>query len=328
MILLNRKEIRQVFTMKDAIEANKEAYILLAQDKCKVPLRTQIPSPAVGGTFLFMPSFSEELGAAGLKIVNIFPGNADKGLSTSPASVLLMDAETGYVTAMMDGTCVTQMRTGAASGLAFELFARKDASIGALIGTGSQAACQLEAMLTACQLTEVRIFSRNKDKRDAFVAKMQEEMASFGAKLISADSADEAVDGADVIIAVTPSTVPTFSADKVKKGAVISGIGSYQHHMQELDPAIFDRCSKLYFDNREAVLSESGDITKPLGDGTLTEAQFTGDIGDVLLGKVVGRENDDEIIVYKAVGVGVQDLVAARHIFAKAQEAGVGTEWN
>ena len=126
MILLNRKEIRQVFTMKDAIEANKEAYTLLAQDKCKVPLRTQIPSPAVGGTFLFMPSFSEELGAAGLKIVNIFPGNADKGLSTSPASVLLMDAETGYVTAMMDGTCVTQMRTGAASGLAFELFARKD----------------------------------------------------------------------------------------------------------------------------------------------------------------------------------------------------------
>ncbi len=328
MILLNRKEIRQVFTMKDAIEANKEAYTLLAQDKCKVPLRTQIPSPAVGGTFLFMPSFSEELGAAGLKIVNIFPQNADKGLSTCPASVLLMDAETGYVSSMMDGTCVTQMRTGAASGLAFELFARKDSKIGALIGTGSQAACQLEAMLTACKLEEVRIFSRNKEKRDAFVAKMQEEMAAYGAKLISADSADEAVDGADVIIAVTPSTVPTFSADKVKKGAVISGIGSYQHHMQELDPAIFARCSKLYFDNRDAVLSESGDITKPLGDGTLSESQFTGDIGDVLLGKVVGRENDDEIIVYKAVGVGVQDLVAARHIFAKAKETGVGTEWN
>lgn len=328
MILLNRQQIRQVFSMQDAIEANKEAYALLAQDKCQVPLRTQIPSPAVGGTFLFMPSFSEELGAAGLKIVNIFPQNAEKGLSTSPASVLLMDAATGVVTAMMDGTCVTQMRTGAASGLAFALFARKDASVGALIGTGSQAACQLEAMLTACHLKEVRIFSRNAEKRNAFVEKMRVELAAFGAELISADSADEAVDGADVIIAVTPSTVPTFSADKVKKGAVISGIGSYQHHMQELDPAIFARCGKLYFDSRSAVLSESGDITRPLADGTLSEAQFTGDIGDVLLGRVAGRESDDEIIVFKAVGVGVQDLVAAQHILRKAQEAGIGTEWN
>lgn len=328
MILLNRSEIRQVFSMEDAIQANQEAYTLLAQGKCQVPLRTQIPSPAVDGTFLFMPSFSEELGAAGLKIVNIFPRNAEKGLSTSPASVLLMDGATGVVTAMMDGTCVTQMRTGAASGLAFRLFARKDAAVGALIGTGSQAACQLEAMLTACDLKEVRIFSRNAEKRNAFVEQMRVELAAFGAKLISADSADEAVDGADVIIAVTPSTTPTFSADRVKKGAVISGIGSYQHHMQELDPAIFRRCDKLYFDSRSAVLSESGDITKPLADGTLTEAQFTGDIGDVLLGRVTGRESDDEIIVFKAVGVGVQDLVAAQHILRRAESAGVGTQWN
>ncbi|MGM9618626.1 MAG: ornithine cyclodeaminase family protein [Oscillospiraceae bacterium] len=328
MLLLNRKEIRQVFSMQDAIEANREAYRLLAQDQCQVPLRTQIPSPAVGGTFLFMPSFSQELGSAGLKIVNIFPRNAEKGLVTSPASVLLMDAETGLVTAMMDGTCVTQMRTGAASGLAFELFARQDAAVGALIGTGSQAACQLEAMLTARPLREVRIFSRNREKREAFVAAMEKEMERFGAQLIAAETADEAVDGADVIIAVTPSTTPTFDAARVKKGAVISGIGSYQHHMQELDPAIFRRCGKLYFDSRSAVLSESGDITKPLADGTLTEAQFTGDIGDVLLGRVPGRESEDEIIVFKAVGVGVQDLVAAQRIYARARAAGVGTEWN
>lgn len=328
MILLNRSDIRRVYSMQDAIEGNKEAYRLLAEGKCEVPLRTQIASPEVGGTFLFMPSFSQELGGAGLKIVNIFPKNAEKGLTTSPASVLLMDAETGVITSMMDGTCVTQMRTGAASGAAFDLFARKDAKVGALIGTGSQAECQLEAMLTVRKLDEVRIFSRGAEKRDAFVARMQEKFASFGTKLISAKSSGEAVEGADLIIAVTPSTVPTFDAAKVKKGATISGIGSYQHHMQELDPAIFARCSKLYFDSRSAVLSESGDITKPLADGALTEAQFTGDIGDVLLGKVVAREHDDEIIVFKAVGVGIQDLVAAKHIYARAKEQGVGTEWN
>jgi ornithine cyclodeaminase len=219
------------------------------------------------------------------------------------------------------------MRTGAASGLAFELFARKDSKIGALIGTGSQAACQLEAMLTACKLDEVRIFSRNKDKRDAFVAKMQEEMAAYGAKLISADSADEAVDGADVIIAVTPSTVPTFSADKVKKGAVISGIGSYQHHMQELDPAVFEKCGKIYFDSEAAVLSESGDILRPLDEGTLSRDQFTGDIGEYLLGKIPGRESDDEIIVFENVGIGALDLYTAQKVYDKATEAGIGLTW-
>lgn len=328
MILLNREEIRRVFSMRDAIEANRVAYTLLSEGKCVVPLRTQIPSPAVEGTFLFMPSFSQELGAAGLKIVNIFPQNAEKGLTTSPASVLLMDGQSGVITAMMDGTCVTQMRTGAASGLAFSLFARKDAAVGALIGTGSQAACQLEAMLTACALKEVRIFSRNAEKRHAFVEQMRAELASFGAELIAADSADEAVDGADVIVTVTPSTVPTFSAQRVKPGAVISGIGSYQHQMQEIDPAIFRRSAKIYFDSREAVLSESGDITKPLADGTLRESQFTGDIGEVLLGKVPARESEEEIIVFKAVGVGVQDLVAAQQILQKATEQGVGTQWN
>ena len=328
MLLLNRADIRRVYSMRDAIEGDREAFRLLAEGKCEVPLRTQIASPAVGGTFLFMPSFSEELGSAGLKIVNIFPKNADQGLTTCPASVLLMDAETGVITAMMDGTTVTQMRTGAASGLAFELFGRKDARIGALIGTGAQAECQLEAMLTARRLDEVRIFSRNSEKRKAFVDRMSERFASCGARLIAAASANEAVADADLITLVTPSAVPTFDAGCVKPGATVSGVGSYQHHMQEIDPAIFARCSKIYFDSRAAVLSESGDITKPLADGTLSETQFTGDIGDVILGRVPARENDDEIIVFKTVGVGIQDLVAAKHIVTCAKAQGVGTEWN
>ena len=327
MILLNRAEIRQAFTMRDAVEADQEAYRLLAQGKCEVPLRTQILSPDVGGTFLFMPSFSEAMGCAALKIVNIFPNNAQRGLTTSPASVLLMDGETGEIRAMMDGTCVTQMRTGAASGAAFALLARKDARKGALIGTGSQAETQLEAMLTVRPLREVKIFSRSPDKRTAFAARMQAAFAGFGARITAADSADEALEDADVITVVTPSTVPTFDAGAVKKGATISGIGSYQHHMQELDPAIFARCGKLYFDSRAAVLAESGDITKPLADGTLREEQFTGDIGDVLLGRVPGRENDDEIIVFKSVGVGIQDLVAAKTIYEKALQLGIGTRW-
>ena len=113
----------------------------------------------------------------------------------------------------------------------------------------------------------------------------------------------------------------------MKKGATISCVGSYQHHMQELDPKVLPRASKIYFDSKEAVLSEAGDITIPLKEGIISEGDFTGDIGDVLLGNVVGRENNDEIIIYKNVGIGVLDLMTARAIYIKAKEKNIGTNW-
>ena len=141
-------------------------------------------------------------------------------------------------------------------------------------------------------------------------------------------SSDEAIEDADLVITATPAEKPVFDGTKVKKGATISCIGSYQHHMQEIDPVVLTRASKIYFDSEEAVLSEAGDILIPLEDGTITKEDFTGDLGDVIKGKVTGRESDDEIIVFKSVGVATQDLVAAREIYDKALEAGIGTKWN
>ena len=230
--------------------------------------------------------------------------------------------------AVLDGTYVTQLRTGAASGAAFDVLARKDARIGALIGTGGQAATQLEAMLAARDIKEVRVFDLNYDRTKEFADRMQEELASYGAKIVAAKTSDEAVEGADLLITVTPSSKPVFDASKVKEGATISCVGAYQPHMQEMDPAILTRASKIYFDSKEAVLSESGDILIPLEQGTITEEDFTGDLGNVIKGDLVGRENEEEIIVFETVGVATQDLVAARTIYDKAVEAGVGIEWN
>ena len=231
------------------------------------------------------------------------------------------------MTAVLDGTYVTQLRTGAASGAAFDVLAKKDCRIGALIGTGGQAPTQLEAMLAARTLQEVRVYDMNPERTKAFAEIMQEELKDYGARIVPAASSDEAIDDADLIITVTPSSKPVFDGTKVKAGATISCVGAYQHHMQEMDPAILPRASKIYFDSREAVLSESGDILIPLEEGIITEKDFTGDLGDVLLGKVVGRENDDEIIVFETVGVAAQDLVAAKEIYEKAVKAGVGITW-
>lgn len=328
MLLLSKEDIKKVFTMKEAIAADKKAFQLVAEGECETPLRTTIQAPKYEGCFLFMPAYVEGMDTASLKIVNIFPHNIDNGIPSSPAQVLLIDGKTGVVQSMLDGTYVTQLRTGASSGAAFDILAKEDCRIGALIGTGGQAAAQLEAMLVARKLQEVRVFDINHERTVDFAEKMQEELKAYGAKILPVGSSDEAICNADLIVTVTPSSKPVFDGTKVKKGATVSCVGAYQHHMQEMDPAILPRASKIYFDSQSAVLSESGDILIPLEKGIISEKDFTGNLGDVINGKLVGRENDDEIIVYETVGVATQDLVTAKVIYEKAVAAGVGIEWN
>ena len=328
MLLLSRNDIQKVFTMKDAIEADKLAFQLVVEGKCDAPLRTNIQAPKYDGCLLFMPAYAESMDAASLKIINIFPHNIDHGLPSSPAQVLLIDGKTGLVSSVMDGTYVTQLRTGAASGAAFDILAKKDCHIGALIGTGGQAATQLEAMLVARDLKEVRVFDLNYERTSAFAEEMQQRLSSYGTSIIAVKNSDAAIDNADLVITVTPSSTPVFDGTKVKKGATISCVGAYQHHMQELDPRALTRASKIYFDSEDAVLSESGDILLPLEQGIISKEDFTGDLGDVILGKLTGRENDDEIIIFETVGVATQDLVTAKWIYDRAQAAGVGTQWD
>lgn len=325
MLLLSREDIKKVFTMKEAIEIDKKGLMIETQGKSVVPLRTVIP--AKDGAFLFMPAFVEEMGVASLKNVNIFSKNYEKGLPTAPAQVLLIDGHTGMIIALLDGAYVTQLRTGASTGAAFDVLARKDAKTGALIGTGGQAATQLEAMLAVRSLDEVRVYDTDIKRAEAFVTRMKEELSAYPTRIVVASSSDDAIEDADLVVTVTPSTVPVFDGKKIKVGATVSCVGSYLHHMQEMGPDVLVRASKIFFDSQEAVLSESGDILIPLEQGLITEADFNGNIGEVLLGHSMGRENDDEIIVYKNVGFGTLDLVTAKAIYEKALKESVGTTW-
>lgn len=325
MLLINKEEIQKVFTMTDAIEANKECYMAMSRGEFDIPQRAVISGS--DGNYLFMPAYSEKLGAAGIKIVNIMPGNPELGLPASIGQVLLIDGKTGRVSAMMDGTYITALRTAAASGAAFDIFGKPDAAIGALIGTGSQAMCQLEAMLSVRNLREVRVAARDFAKTVSFVEEANAKLSDYGTAIVAVEDTNAAVDGADLITLVTTSGTPVCSAEYFVPGAVISAVGAYTYDMQELDPAVFDKCSKIYFDSEEAVLSESGDILRPLDAGTLSKEQFTGDIGDYLLGNIPGRESADEIIVFENVGIGALDLYTAQKVYEKAAAAGVGTTW-
>nr|WP_297966407.1 ornithine cyclodeaminase family protein [uncultured Mogibacterium sp.] len=327
MLLLNEQDIRKVFDMNDAIDSNIEAYKIFSSGNAVVPLRQVIAADEGRGNFAFMPAYSSKLGAAGIKIVNIFPGNRERGQATTIGQVLLMDDKNGEVLALMDGSFITKFRTGAASGAAFKLFARNDAKIGCLIGTGGQADCQLEAMLAACDLDEVRIVARDFAKTEKFTEEMSERFKDSGTKLIAYDDANEAVDGADVIVVVTVSTEPVFDANRVKKGAVVSGVGSYTAEMNEIDPKLFKLADKIYFDSKDACIAESADIQIPIREGLVSLEGLTGDIGEYALGEISGREADDEIIIFKNVGLGILDLVIAKLIYEKAKNRKIGYQW-
>ena len=328
MLLLSKEDIKHVFSMKDTIESVKRSFMLYSEGKTENPLRTKIKVSKFDGTLLVMPTYAEGTDYASLKIINIYPKNIDKGIPTSFAQVILIDARTGDIVAALDGTYVTQLRTGAASGACFDALGRKDAKIGALIGTGGQAATQLEAMMSVRKLELVKVYDYSSERINKFVNIMSKELNEYNTKIVAAHSADEAVEDADLLITVTPSKKPVFDALKCKAGVTVSCVGSYQPDMQEMDPQILTRADKIYFDSKSSVLEESGDIIIPLNNGIITENDFTGELGEVLSERIKGRENDEEIIVFKTVGIGIQDLVTAKDIYEKSVAASIGTNWN
>ncbi len=329
MLLLTESDIRKVFEMKDGIESNKNAYAYFSEGKAKVPQREIVHDDEEGSDFIFMPADVSSIKVAGIKIVTSFPKNADKGKETTKGQVLLMDGEEGEFLAMMDGTFVTKFRTAAATGVGFDLFAKKDSKIGAQIGTGGQAMEQLSAMLTACpNLGEIRVAARDFAKTKKFVEAANERFnPDFKCRIVAVEKADDAVKDADVITAVTVSHEPLFKASSVKKGATISAVGSYRYEMVELDPELVKSADLIVCDSVDACLAETGDLIKPIEQNLICKDDLKGDIGEYVLGKRNGRENDDQIIIFKHVGIGVLDLVTAADIYKAAAKAGVGTVW-
>ncbi len=326
MLLLSRADIGKVFSMKDAIEADREAFMLYSQGKSAVPLRTNIGMPKHSGQSLFMPAYVADLDCAGVKVVSVFPKNLEAGKPSLPAKMMLIDGRTGEVCCIMDGTYLTQLRTGAASGTATLLLSRKDARKGLIFGTGGQAAAQLEAMLTVRALDAVEVVDIDVKRAQAFVADMKEALSHFSTEIRLCDDPEGAVAKADIITTVTTSKKPVFDGRKVKNGAHINAVGAYTHEMQELDEYLIANADKVIVDSREAALAEAGDLIIPLNKGIIDSGRINGELGELLMGKLPGRETEAEITIFKTVGLAVLDIVTAHHIYHKAQLMGIGIQ--
>ncbi|MDT2848026.1 ornithine cyclodeaminase family protein [Vagococcus carniphilus] len=326
MLFLTKENIIDSFTMRDAMDACNESLRLYSEGKASVPLRTNINVAKQEGQSLYMPAYVEaDKDALGVKIVSVYPKNIEKNIPSVPATMVTLDAETGMVSAILDGTYLTQLRTGAVQGAATELLAREDAEIGALIGTGGQAEGQLWAMLTARPLKVVRIFDIDFERASAFAKEME---AKYGVEMIPCKEAKECVEGADVITSVTTSKRPTFSAEWVKEGAHINGVGAYTPEMCEIPKEIIKKASTVIFDTMDGVLKEAGDFIQPLEEGYVTEDHYNGELGQLALGQISGRQNDKEITIFKTVGSAVLDVYVANKIVEKAKKENLGQEIN
>jgi ornithine cyclodeaminase/alanine dehydrogenase-like protein (mu-crystallin family) len=312
--------------MKEAIEAMKSAYAALSAGKAEVPLRTRISIPTHSATSLFMPAYVRTLDkeALAVKVVSLFPENPAKGLAFIQAAVLVLDAGTGRIIALLEGSSLTAIRTGAGSGAAIDLLARKEAETVAIIGAGTQGRTQLEAACTVRKIKKVWVFDNDRKKAEEFAGTMAGR-GPIPNEIQAASSSKESIEEADIICTATTSLEPVFADEHLKPGTHISAIGSYTPEMQEI-PADTIKRAKVFVDSRSAVLAESGDLIRPIKTGLITEKHIQAELGEIHAGLKPGRQNGSEITYFKSVGVAVQDAMAAELAVRNATKLNLGQE--
>ena len=305
-----KEDIQKKISMARAIDMMRAAFLQLTSGGAIVPVRTVIESRDHMGRVLFMPSYSAEFGLFGMKMVTVFDYNEAINLPVIQGKMLLMDGVTGTPLAVLDAEYLTALRTGAASGLATDLLARHDASVLALFGTGVQAETQLEGILAVRNIKEVMVYGKTEKRTVAFC----NEMGKRHPCNIHVGTPGD-LQQADVICTATTTTTPLFEFNQLKAGVHINGIGSYKPTMQEIGASVITQ-SVLIVDQREAVLSEAGDIMIPIQQGLMTKENIHAELGEVISGFRKGRTDDTQVTVFKSVGNAIQDLAIARCMVA------------
>lgn len=323
--MLSRADVQRALSMREAVEIVKQAFIELSTGEADIPLRTALPQPKHDGLTLFMPGYLSNSGALGIKVVSIHNHNPQVNLPRIHALVVVLDPATGQPVAAMEGGYLTALRTGAASGVATDLLACKDAEVAAIFGAGAQARTQILAMMAVRPIKRFWISARRRETIEALIAELQ---PLISAELHAAESPSQAVRDTDVICAATSSRTPVFDGNDLKSGVHINAIGSYTHEMQEIDCATLRRASKLVVDQREAALTEAGDLIIAIERGEIRASDIYAELGEIAAGLKTGRESDQEITYFKSVGNGAQDVAVAQAIYQRALKENLGVEFD
>ena len=308
--------------MRAAIDAMREAFGQLARGEVDMPLRAAVEIPEQDAVTLVMPGRARVQYGLGAKLVSVFPTNPGAGLPLIHSAVILLDPQTGRVAALLEGGALTAIRTGATSGLATDLLARAGAASVAIVGAGVQARTQLEAVCCVRPIEHVWVYSRSREESERFAVEMEEKLdVPDGIRVAS--SAGEAVGNADVVCTATTSSSPVLRSGQISSGTHINAVGSFTREMRELDPALLAG-AYVVVDQREAALAEAGEVIAAVVEGLLSESALV-ELGAIVNGDAPGRTSDEQITVFKSVGLAVQDLVAGASAVGRAEREGLGS---
>lgn len=321
-LVIGQQEVSKVLTMADCIGVIREALKTLARGEAVLPLRQGLTQPDRKGVLVAMPSFLGQPSALGLKAISVFPGNRDTPFESHQGAVLLFETEHGKLLSIVDAGSVTAIRTAAASGVATDLLARKNATNLAILGSGTQASTHLESMLAVrSRIARIRVWSRNPEHAKRFA---KYESNRLGRRVEAVDHAEDAIRGADLICTTTSATTPVLKGSWLSSGAHVNAVGASVRGFRELDTEAVAK-SLLFVDRRESAFNEADDFLIPKQEGAVTDNHIRGEIGEVLLGKVQGRTDENEITVFKSLGLSIEDLATAHYVYTQAVAKSMGT---
>lgn len=327
MRTLTARELVELVPMRDAVELMKAVFERASAGETLSPLRTPIDMPDGSGVTLYMPAYVPQTtlapAATGAKIVSVFTGNPERGLPTINAIVIMIDPATGVPLGIIEGGSLTALRTGAVSGAATDLLARRNSRVLTVIGAGAQGVTQAAAVAAVRDIEVIYPVDLNPES----VASFAERLAGWdeqAAELVqTGKSAEEAVRAADVICTATTSKRPVFEDEWVRPGTHVNGVGAYTPEMQEIPTGLVQR-ARIVVDQIEAALHEAGDLIQPIQRGELDRENVSIELGHLVAGSVTGRSDDDDITFFKSVGNAIQDMIVGGLALQRAEERGIG----
>jgi len=324
-LLLSRREVEELLDLDELIDALASAMADLSAGRASVPHRIGALVPEREGLLAAMPGYTPSAGALASKLVTLFPRNATTALPTHQAVIAVFDPDNGRPAALLDGTAITAIRTGAGSALATRILAREDAATIAILGTGVQARSHARAVTRVRAFKELRVAGRDRAKAEALAGELEDEL---DLAVRAATSWEEACDGADVVCATTHALEPVMRRKWLAPGAHVTSVG-YNPQGREVDDATVAD-ALVFVESRDAALAPvpagSNDLLQPIERGLIGTDHVHAEIGELVEGSRPGRNSSEQITLYKSVGVAVQDGAAAALALRAARERCAGRE--
>lgn len=319
VLWLNDATLRRLLPIADLIQAMRAALLSFSAGNVRQPVRSVIEIDSAPSFLASMPAYAPEMPALGAKLVSVFVGNTSFGLPSHSATVILLNPATGALLAVLDGSYITEARTAAVSALAVKALALPETPVLAILGSGVQAGSHIEALPHVRSFREIRCWSPTAVHLRRFC------QGFTHTKVEPAESPEAAIRGADVIVLATSSPVPVIQNDWVKDGACVISVGACRPNQRELDPELISRAA-VYVDARASALTESGDIVQGIAERRFNASHLRAELGELLADPKLGRRNPKEVILFKSLGLAIEDLAAAHLAYTRATVAGEGTE--